>query len=563
MFNGRNILPDFPENFVKVINFLNEKESSGEFTFSDSFKEWEDNDDIIESLGLELEGENYYYAVSLAYLVCLNDGHLIFPSDINIWSWACSLQMLAEVADWDTEYMERVVRTFLGREDDINRLMEGVVQTFAKKDFDKGLILQGRLRELNINISAGLMENNIKRYRELFPPQENQEIFVKAYCLAYDLQKDVHEMAFDEAMMFESFNSAEAMAFLLKEYVVLEGEKKKICAEKIKLLLQSENTSIYVPVVNNWIFRGNDDEAFAEEIVLMLIDGLRIDNSELLIKIDNAVLLRHKNREFLAKVLAKVAESVSPMSILKMKRILHQLYKDRKFFSELVVSFIIHPKGEFRQVGREIWDEFHLETSEFKVNDLNEICQCAFALSMLQDFGNPETRLPKLLPLLKTRNAKVKKLVMGMLRPYIDDYMGHVVAGLDKLKINNKEAKIIKSYVDGRSNIINLRKETKELSPLYTQGRVFREARRIEAEYLKNTMKEADMKHHAYWKEYASTVILARSGGWRMADGTTQKLPLIQFSMPAHQMNESLSPIELNKWLQDILKNWDDTTGDN
>ena len=123
--------------------------------------------------------------------------------------------------------------------------------------------------------------------------------------------------------------------------------------------------------------------------------------------------------------------------------------------------------------------------------------------------------------------------------------------------------KIIKSYVDGRSNIIKLRKETKELSPLYTQGRVFREARRIETEYLKNTMKEADKKHHAYWKEYASTVILARSGGWRMADGTTKKLPLIQFSMPAHQMNESLSPIELNKWLQGILKNWDDTTGDN
>ena len=150
---------------------------------------------------------------------------------------------------------------------------------------------------------------------------------------------------------------------------------------------------------------------------------------------------------------------------------------------------------------------------------------------------------------------------MGMLRPYTDDYMGHVVAELDKLKINNKEAKTIKAYVDGRWNVIKLRKEMKELSPAYTHGKEYREARRVETEYLQGRMKEAEKDHHALWKELASTVILARGGGWRMADGTTQKLPLIQFSMPARQLNESLSPREQENWLNDILKDWNDTTG--
>lgn len=561
MFNGQNVLPNFPEGLSKVVNFLEEKASLGEFVFSDSFSEWESNEDVINPIGLGIDGDNYYFAVSLAYLAHLNNGHLIFPEKTHIWRWAWSLQLLAEVADWDAEYMERVIRSFLGIKGEVNGLMGGVAQTYARKDFDKGHALQGRLQELHTYISAGLMENDFTRYCDIFPPQVHQEEFTKAYCMACELQKDAHNKAFDKAMTFENFNSADAMVFLLKEHIILDGERKEVCAKRIRGILLSGSTSDYTTAVTNWVIGLRDDKAFAEEIVLMLIEGLGADSSEQLMKIDNAVGLRLKKTELLAKVLVKVAESVSPLAMLKMEHVLHRLNDDRKKFSELAVAFIIHPQGKYRVAGRRIWDEFHLESSDFNAVELSEMTQCAFVMSMLQDFGNPETRLPKILPLLKTRNAKIKKFVMGMLRPYTDDYMGHVVAELDKLKINNKEAKTIKAYVDGRWNVIKLRKEMKELSPAYTHGKEYREARRVETEYLQGRMKEAEKDHHALWKELASTVILARGGGWRMADGTTQKLPLIQFSMPARQLNESLSPREQENWLNDILKDWNDTTG--
>lgn len=562
MFIGQNILPDFPEALTKVINFLNERASSGEFVFSDSFSEWESKEDIIDPIGLGIDGDNYYFAVSLAYLANLNNGHLIFPEKAHIGRWAWSLQLLAEVADWDADYMDRVIRSFLGKKDDVNELMGSVAQTYARKDFDKGLALQGKLQELHTNISAGLMENDFRRYCELFPPKEHQEDFTKAYSKTYELQQDAHEKAFDQAMTFENLKSVDAMAFLLKEHIALEGERKGICAERIKDVLQSGSTSDYTTAVTNWLIGRRDDDAFTEEIVLMLIEGLGTDGSKQLMKIDNAVGLRYKKPELLAKILVKVAESVSPLAMLKMEHILHRLNDDRRYFSELAVALIIHPQGEYRVAGRRLWDEFHLESTDFNAAELNEMTQCVFVLSMLQDFGNPETRLPKVLPLLKTRNTKVKKFVMGILRPYTDDYMGHVVAELDKLKINNKEAKNVKAYVDGRWNVIKLRKEMKELSPAYTYGKEYREARRSETEYFQSRMKEAEKSHHALWKELASTVILARSGGWRMADGTTQKLPLIQFSMPARQLNESLSPREQENWLKDILRDWNDTTGD-
>ena len=563
MFNGRDILPGFPEDLIKVVNFLNEKASSGEFIFSDSFMEWEENDDIIKPLGLNLDGGNYYYTVSLAYLACLNDGHLVLPSDVNAWSWAWSLQLLAEVVDWEAVFIGRVIRSFIGLKDDINGLLGAAAQIYARKNFEKGSELLGELNEFDSHISAGMMENNFQRYCEMYSPTENQELFTSAYCMAFELSKEAHEQAFDVAMTFELFKSAEAMAFLLKEHTLLEGNKRDACGESIKNLLRNEGTSEYVTAVTNWIFRGKDEEEFVEEVVNLLIEGLGDNGRNYLGAIDHAVALRYKDVVFLTKIILKVAESLSPTDILKMDHCLHRLNENRDNFAELTVLFIIHPIGEYRLVGRRLWEEYHMESTDFKVSDLDEMGQCAFAYSMLQDFGNPENRLPKILSLLKSRNKKVKKFVMSILRPYTDDYMGHVVAACDKLKMKGKEVKTIKDYVDGRWEVIQKRKGIKELSPLYTYGKEFREARRIEIEYMQNKMKEAEDSHHYVWKEFTTTVILARGGGWRMPDGTTQKLPLIQFSAPARQMSESFCPREHEDWLKELLRDWNDTTRNN
>ena len=560
-FYGKNILSGFSDELTKVVTFLNEKASAGEFVFSDSFSIWEEHEDIIRPLGLGYEADNYYFAAGLAYIATIKNGIVDVPTDINVWRWAWSLELLAEVANWQPDFMARVIKSFSSKNNDIDGLLKGVAQTYARKDFEKGLQLKEELPEFETSISAGLMENDFQRYCDVFPPKQYEELFTEAFCMTFIPNEKSCEEAFDIVLTFDKLTSASSMALLMKLQRLLKDKKKTLCEAKIRELMKGGETSLYLNPFCNWAIRNDDDLPFVEEIAILMIEGLGLDNKGMLGAIDNAVALRDKDYESLVRIIVKVAEVYSPLEVLKMGRCLHRLSEKKEQFVELVVLFIVHTNGEYRLVGRRLWDEYHLESSDFNASKMNETVQCAFAYSMLQDCGNPETRLPKVLPLIKTNNKKVKKFVLSVLRPYTDDYMGHVCAALDKLKMNGKEAKMIRGYVDGRWNVIQERKKMKELWPSFTYGKEYKEARRVETEHLQMKLKEAEENHPSVWKDLAKTVVLARGGGWRNADGTTQKLPLIQFSAPARLLTESLSPREQEEWMNDLLKNWDDTSG--
>ena len=561
MFNGQNILPGFPEKMVQIVTFFNEKVAKGEFVLGDSIEAWNGKDDVIDELKLGYEADSYFYAIVLAHVATANDGNVDIPDGINVWRWAWPLNLLAESANWQPDFMARVIGSFVGKKDDIDGLLKNAVQTYARKDFEKGLLLREKLPDFETNISAGLMENDFQHYCDTFPPQQNERLFIEAYWLTSITEEKINEKAFDLVMDFEDFTSVSMMAFLMKLQRLLKDDKKATCEEKIRDVVKSGETVGYVNPFCNWAIRSDDNLPFVEEIALLMIEGLGQNNRGMLGAIDNAIALRDKDHESLVRIIVKVAEVFSPLDVLKMGRCLHRLNEEKEMFVELAVLFIIHPNAEYRLTGRRLWDEYHLESSEFDVAEMDEAAQCAFAFSMLQDCGNPETRLPKVLPLIKSKNKKVKRFVMNVLRPYTDDYMGHVCAALDKLKIKGKESKMIKEYVDGRWNVIQVRKKTKELWPSFAYGKAYKEARRVESEHIQNKLKEAEENHPSVWKELAKTVVLARGGGWRNADGTTQKLPLIQFSAPARQLAESLSPREQETWINDLLKSWDDTAG--
>ena len=561
MFTGQNVITGLPEELIKVVTYLNEKATIGEFVFSDSFSEWEDAEEIIRPLGSKIEMGGFFFATGLAFLANKANGTLVIPGEINIWRWAWSLGLLAESANWEADFMARVVRSFVGKKVDIDGLLKNAAQTYARKDFENGLLLKDELPSFDTNISAGLMENDFHRYCDTFPPNQNECLFTEAYCLTYIDNEEINEKAFDLVMDFEDFTSASTMAFLMKLQRLLKDDRKVLCEEKIRGMMSKGGTSVFLNPFCNWAIRNDDNLPFLEEIALLMIEGLGQDDKGMLGAIDNAIALRDKDHEVLVRIIVKVAEVFSPLDVLKMERCLHRLNEKKEMFVELAVLFIIHPNGEYRLTGRRLWDDYHLESSELDVSEMDETAQCAFVFSMLQDCGNPETRLPKVLPLVKSKSKKVKRFVMNVLHPYTDDYMGHVCAALDKLKIKGKEAQMIKDYVDGRWNVLKIRKKTKELWPSFAYGKAYKEARRVESEHIQNKLKEAEENHPSVWKELAKTVVLARGGGWRNADGTTQKLPLIQFSAPARQLAESLSPREQETWINELLKNWDDTAG--
>ncbi len=74
IFNGRNIIPNAPEELTKVVYFLNEKADVGEFEFSEKPSYWAKHEGIIKPLGLGHDGAGYYFAVSLAFIAVKKDG---------------------------------------------------------------------------------------------------------------------------------------------------------------------------------------------------------------------------------------------------------------------------------------------------------------------------------------------------------------------------------------------------------------------------------------------------------------------------------------------------------
>ena len=561
IFNGQNILQGFPEGLTKVVNFLNEKATEGKFTFSDSLSYWEDNEFIINPLGLHLDGDGYYFAVSLAYLASLREGHVVFPEGTNEWRWAWSLNILAEYAEWSPSFMKNVIDSFPCRANDVETLMNNAVHTYGRKGFDYGFELLKKLPQYSINIKAGLMENDFDRYCVIFPPYEEIEDFANVFLQAYQVSAEDTIKAFDIALDFPSFTSATAMAFFLKAHAHLVNERRKVCEEPVRAMLGGADTSIFVSPVTNWAFRLRKGTPFMEECVLSLVKGLGKENASQLAAIDNAIAFNHEDPEFLAKLIVEVADNLNPTDISKMEHCLHFLSEKREVFQNLVLSFVLHPKGMYRIAGRRLWDEYHLETFDFNAEELDEPLQCLFVLSMLQDFGNPEKRLPKVLPLLNANSEKVKSFLMNCMVSYVDEYLGHVTNAIEKLGIECEEASIIKRYVNERADMIKARRSIKELLPVYTDEKVFREAMRQQREHMQKIMKEAETRHKPAWQDFMTTVVLARGGGWREADGTNRHLPLTSFSMPSRIMAESMSPKEQDEWLNQLLKDWDDTTG--
>ena len=561
MFDGRNTLHRFPNELAKVVNFLNEKVAAGEFEFCDSISYWSKNEKIIRPLEMGHDGGGYYFAVALAFVATQKDGNLVFSEKDNVWRWAWALHLIAGVADWKPAFMMRVIQSFEGKRENIDGLMNWATQIYGNTYYNDAVELMALMPQYRVSIFAGLMENDYDRYCMEYPPVENADEFAQAFVKTNNLKEEEVNKAFNMALTFSSFTSITAMAFFLSIRGRLDEERKQKCEERILELLKGETTT-YVTPMSNWMFMEQEMTSFEEECVMLLIKGLKKENREAALEaIDNAIGIHVKDPEVLTRIFVCIAENLQPTDILIMEGCLRNLHEHNDYFLNMVLSFAMHPKGMYRIAGRRLWDNFHMEASDFDAQkDLPEDVQCLFIISMLQDYGNPETRLPKLLPLLRKGSAKVKKFLMAKLKPYTDDYMGHVVAACDKLNMKCKDAKTIKNYVDDRWEVIRKRKELKELSPIYIYGKEYREAKRIEVENMQSKMKEAEKSHHSVWKEFASTVILARGGGWRMPDGSTQKLPLIQFSAPARLLAESLSPREYENWIKELLRDWNDTT---
>lgn len=415
----------------------------------------------------------------------------------------------------------------------------------------------GHLEQFVPYIHAGLMTGDYDRFCDMFPPSDDHDSFVDAVLHTWHMPDEAICKAYDVSLSFDAFGSESDMAFLLMVYAKLDDTRVSCCKEQILALLR-KNASKYVRPVCDWVFLSNGSDSFAEECILELIAGLEGDSRETSLEIIDRSLSCYENIDFLVKVVFVVADTYGPMTVRKLDHVIVHLSEDKKVFQSLVLSFILHKKGLYRALGRCLWDDYFLKMSDFDPFSLSEKKQIAFIVNMLLDFGNPETRLPRIVPLFESTSQSVCDVLISSIKDYTDEYMGFVVNGINDAGIDNELTRAVKKYVEGRSILIEKRRGLKELSPSYVQEHYYAEARRVEKAHLRQIMNKIREESTDSFLKNIGTTILARSGGWRDKKGDVNHLASIEYSCPARQMEHAMMPIRRNSWLNELMADYED-----
>lgn len=558
MFNGRNRVAGLPDELDRTIAFLLEKESEGSFQYSGSVEDWESAAEFIrEPLNLGYRSHDLAAAVGLAYIACLNDGHIDFPEDLNQWSFAHAMQSLIGYSNWDAGVLSNVVKSFDDREEDIHHFLGVAIRCYCQSYFDNGVLLFGHLEQFVPYIYAGLMTGNYDRFCGMFPPSDSSDLFVDAFLHTRHMPDEAIHKAYDVSLSFDAFGSESDMAFLLMVYAKLDDARVSSCKERILALLRKD-ASKYVRPVCDWVFYSKSSDSFAEECILELVAGLKAANRETSLEIIDRSLSCYDNIDFLVKVVFVVADTYGPMTVRKLDRVIVHLSEDKKVFQSLVLSFILHKKGLYRALGRCLWDDYFLKMSDFDPFSLSEKKQIAFIVNMLLDFGNPETRLPRIVPLFESTSQSVCEVLISSIKDYTDEYMGFVVNSINDAGIDNELTRAVKKYVEDRSSLIEKRRGLKELSPSYVQNHYFAEARRVEKAHLRQIMNIIREGSTDSFLKNIGTTVLARSGGWRSKKGDINHFASIEFSYPARQMEHAMMPIRRNLWMNELMADYED-----
>lgn len=546
----------------QIKTLLSDWSKKSEFFFSIKPSDWEKQSRKIWDCEEGYQLIPYYYSVAISYILENTGKPEAFSSCKDKWNWVSGLLALIPTVNWDAYMFRGVVSSFQSKtknESEVNNRLSNAYCVYCKYFFDEGLTLMESSSDHSADCLAGLIMNDFDRTCQLFAPEKDNELFAQAFIRTEGLDNSTICKAYDLATAFKPFNGSVSLAFFLKALMGLDEERKGDCEKRIKTLLYTKSSSMMM-VLCNWLYRQDKPSSCIEDFILLALAHLE-HPSEDIKRLDNVLFLCLIREELFEKIVILVSEQYGPREILSFENCLHKLHDDNDSFVNLVLSFVLHPKGDYRMVGRKLWDEYNLESTSFDPLSLSEEKQVLFVVFMLQDLGNPESRLPKVLPLFQSPSKRVRQALLVQMIPYVDNYMGHVTQAIDKFGVNTNETRRLKKYVDERAEYIKKRRELKELSPLFSQYRCFLEACRIENESQRQHVKEIEEKSTPPWMKMMKKEVLARGGGWRLENGKTQHLSPIQVSVPSRLMVQAMTPLELDNWVSDVIKDWDVTEG--
>ena len=381
-------------------SLLSEWSEKGDFSFSTQPADWEKQERKVWDMEEDYQLVPYYFGVAISYILENNAQTSVFSSCKNKWDWVNGLLVLIPSVDWDANRFLGIVSSFQSRSkktNDVELLISNAFRVYCKCFFDEGLKLVGSTLDKSADCLSGLMMNDFDRACQLFSPENDMELFAQAFIRAEGLEDDTICIAYDIASTFEPFVGNVALAFFVKALPGLDDERKVGCEGRIKDLLQAKS-SLSVNVLCNWLVRQERLTPFMEECVLLTLAHLEHPQEDIG-KLDRILCYRHISIELFEKMAEIISDTYEPDLVSSMDECLLQLRKNDVSFAKMVLLFVLHPKGAYRIVGRKMWDEYHVENSSFDPLSLSEEELIIFIMFMLQDLGNPDLRLPKILSL--------------------------------------------------------------------------------------------------------------------------------------------------------------------
>lgn len=269
---------------------------------------------------------------------------------------------------------------------------------------------------------------------------------------------------------------------------------------------------------------------------------------------------KYLNVELLAQCIDKICSSKSiDTCLLFIDKYLEYHYDkiSTKEMSNLVFELIIDLNGYKRFIGRHMWDSLNIDNTDFDVLSFPEEFQARFALSILQDLGNPEKRLRNAIALFNSDSQVVRSFILNSLSEYAIHYLGTVTRRFKNSIINPSNQSIdFNTFLENMDKRLELSHKCKELLPEYSMPTTFELCNQTVRQHLHESLKESEKKNDDSIFKLFNKVLLAKGGGWRNDDGSVQPLGHFRFSHELPGMIYAMSPLENIEFSNKLLLDW-------
>lgn len=304
-----------------------------------------------------------------------------------------------------------------------------------------------------------------------------------------------------------------------------------------------------------------DVEALKEALILL------VNNGELSID-DIKVLDNHYASEALFDPLSfmsfvrLIAEKVDYYAPKNLEVLLRKMYqRDSETITSATIEMITDDLGKIRFAGRVVWDSLDLGHSSFEPLELSEELQVRFAISIVQDMINPESRAESALRLFGSKSKLVRNTLLCSLTPYAENYLGVIKGKMSVIEdVGNDEANLFRQVLAKIDSMFDAKGKCKELHAFSTQYDVYNECRKAESAFMQSSIDEAEAKRGPSIIDLFPKVLLARGGGFRDDNGHARRLARFSTHGYFPMMYHANSLMENLTFEQKVMSDWSKVT---